>query len=185
MKQKIIILGVALLLVAALVLPAAVLASHEAQQEAATEMATTIAIKAQDGTTDVTKITFPEDAPSATVKAPYNDHDTDASPQTFSDSASKPVVTLISAVNYKVIVEIADTLGWADLVTREGFFLTDSTVVTEAIFDTGKFNITVWDTEIDTTFTVTETVKNLYLDITLTALAGKTGESTISILGES
>ena len=144
----------------------------------------TIEVMDQAGTTAITTINFPESTAGTEVITPYNDEDTSGSPQVFGGS-STPVATLISGTDYKVHCTISEVTGWTTLVADENLYLTDSTAVTKAAFDGAKYTITEWGVQKDTGFTVTTAVKNLYLTITLNSVYGKSGTSTLTILGES
>lgn len=182
MKKMTLGLVVSLILICALVAPGAVLASNQATQNASSSRATTIAIKAQDYSTDVTTITFPEGAPSATISDPSNDQ---SETQVFGNATTaKPVVTLVSDATYTVYYEISTFTN--SVVTSEYYLLNDKGA---ACADAGSVNNAVTFDSVTSTGTTinagTDNAKDLYLKIVLSSSAGKSGTSTLSILGES
>lgn len=180
MNKKIfsIILGITL---AAAMVPTVALAANNAEQNASTSQATTIGIKAQDGTTDVTSVTFPAGAPGATVSNPSN---SESQEQVFGAAGTaKPVVTLVSPANYTVWLQVENFTN--SVVANEYYALLDSgsacadatAVSTELTLDN-----TAYTTGIAMT---TSEVNDLYLKVTLGAVAGHSGTSTLTVLGES
>ena len=187
MKKKILALVGVLVLVAVLIVPMVVLGDNTATQGASTTAATTIEVRAQDYTSTVATITFPEGAPSATVSTPTNDVDGGGSPQGFGGAGTaKPVVTLYNggSVTYTIWYNIATfTNGVVSneyyLINAKGAACADDTVITDAV---------TFDTDTATAATIVngaDNEKDLYLKITLSALAGKSGTSVLTILGES
>ncbi len=183
-EKKILFLAGILILALTLIVSVAVLAANTATQNASTNKATSIVIKNQAGTTAVATITFPAAEPGTEVEAPYNDVDTSSSPQAWSATASKPVVQLVSATTYNLWWKVTEISGWDTTVNNENCYITDSTTVTKAIFDGAKATLTTWGTETNTTQQVTSAKKYFYLTITPEAVGGKTGSSTLTILGE-
>ncbi len=148
---------------------------------------TTILIKAQDYTTNVSNITFPQGAPGFTVSTPYNNIDTNTSPQAFGVS-KKPVVTLVNTAASSYIIYFNITTFAPDNVVANEYYLINAKGA--ACTDASAINQTV-NFDVDTTTTVpiaatgTDAAKkDLYLKVTLSALAGKSGTSAITILGE-
>jgi len=147
---------------------------------------TTIEIRAQDYSTTVTDITFPEGAPGSEVSQPYNDADGSGSPQGFGDAGvAKPVVTLYNggSATYTIWYNIATfTEGIVSseyyLINAKGAACTSADSITNAVtFDA--------DTSTGTTIaTGAGNEKDLYLKITLSDVAGKSGTSALTILGE-
>ncbi len=196
MKGRLLVLGVVALIVSALVVPAVVMASHEAEQEASTAYAETIHIVDKSGTNDylVSKITFPEGIPGTTVSNPYNTHwdgdaDVDDDPQFLDGAASEPVVLLKnteSDLNLKVWLAISD---WVDgesepgVVDGQDYELVPTTTtnieaVTQTLSETGV------TATVDTGYTIEATEHAaLYLAIDLGSKVG-TATSNISVLGE-
>lgn len=165
-----------------------VLAGNEATQEASTAKATTINIMCQNGTVAVSNITFPEAAPGATVSDPSNDVDGTGSSQVFNDSDSTPVAVLNTTTDYTVYYTVTEISGWDATVANEKCLTIDSTTVNSTAFTAAAVNITTWGTETSSTHTVKatpSTENGLYLTIDLENVAGKTGTSTLTILGES
>ncbi|MDH5364487.1 MAG: hypothetical protein OEW82_04890 [Dehalococcoidia bacterium] len=187
MKKRILALAGVLALVAVLIVPMAVLAGNEATQEASSSKATTIAIDAQDGVTGISAITFPPATPSTEVTGAYNDHDTSSSPQAFG-ATSLPVVTLVTSTAYKAHITITSGTGWTTIVTDENYYIdiAKARTITKATFDSNKSTYSSWGTDVNTNVALaTANANDLYLTIDLTASAGKSGTSTLTILGES
>lgn len=189
MRKKILILGIVLALVTAVAVPMAVLAvTGEAEQEASTTQAATIEIRNQAGDTAITSITFPPAAVSTTVKVPYNNLDT-GTPQLFHDSASLPVATLVTDTAYIAWINIAAGTGWTDTVSAEDYYIVTAVdrTISESDFTSGKTTFSAWGTAVSTGVTLTATATNnndLYLTVDLKANVGKSGTSTLTILGE-
>ena len=185
MEKKILFLAGALVLAATLIVSVTVLASHEATQQASTAKATTINIVDKTDSTAITTITFPEGAPSATVSVPYNNVNTDTDPQVLSTTTSEPVVRLenTAGVDYLVTLEITT---WANsLVDMEYYNLAASgatnidTVTAELSNANGAARTVSTGVSIPTT-----AFKDLYLKLVLSEMAAKTGNSTLTVLGE-
>ena len=135
--------------------------------------------------TAVTTITFPEGVPEGTVDAPYNDVDDSGDPQVLSLTVSEPVVKIKNthaSATYNIILEI--TTWTNSLVDMEYYELaadgaTDINAVTTALSAAnGGANTVSTGVSI-----AAGTYKDLYLKVTLSAVAGKTGTSTLTILG--
>lgn len=142
----------------------------------------------ETGTKDtaVGTITFPEGSPETTVSVPYNDVDTSSDPQVLSPTASEPVVKIKNthaSATYNVILEI--TTWTNSLVNMEYYNLaadgaTDIQTVTAELSNANGAARTV-----STGVSIAAgAYKDLYLKLTLSAVAGKTGTSTLTILGE-
>jgi len=142
----------------------------------------------ETGTKDtaVTTITFPEGVPEGTVDAPYNDVDGSGDPQVLSPTASEPVVKIKNthaSVTYNIILEI--TTWTNSLVNMEYYNLaTDGatdiqTVISELSNANGAARTVSTGVSI-----AAGAYKDLYLKLTLSSIAGKTGSSTLTILGE-
>ena len=189
MEKKILALAGALVLVATLIVSEAVLAAYQTTQQASTSKATTFLIGGTETTTKdtaVSTITFPEAAPEATVDAPYNDIDSSGDPQVLSTTASEPAVKIKNthaSASYNVVLEI--TTWTNSLVDMEYYNLAAD----------GATNINAVTTALSAANGATNTVstgvsiaaanyKDLYLKLTLSSVAGKTGTSTLTILGE-
>lgn len=183
MKKKILTLGIVLVLLAVLVTPMAALATNEGEQQASTAFSTSLEIVAKDDSTAVAIIVFPAGQPGADIENPYNTIDGAGvgNEQLYSASASLPVVRIKNATAGSLIVTLEVT-AWTGAVASERYLLvqsTDTTVeaadVTAALTGTVATGVTIVDT----------TVGHLYLEVTLGALAGKAGTSTLTVLGES
>jgi len=136
--------------------------------------------------TAVTTITFPEGAPEATISAPYNDVDTSSDPQVLSPTASEPVVKIKNthaSATYNIILEI--TTWTNSLVNMEYYNLaadgaTDIQTVTAELSNANGAARTV-----STGVSIAAgAYKDLYLRLVLASVAGKTGTSTLTVLGE-
>ena len=184
MKKRILALAGVLALVAVLVVPMVAMATHQAEQSASTGSATTINIRAQDYTTAVADITFPAGTPSTEVSNPSNDK---PETQILGDAGTaKPVVTLFngSSVTYTIWYNI--TTFTNDVVSNEYYLINakgggcaDAGAITDAV---------TFDTDTATTTTIEAGAgkeKDLYLKIVLSDVAGQSGSSTLTILGES
>jgi hypothetical protein len=148
---------------------------------------TTISIKAQDYATDVAVITFPTGASGATVSTPYNNANGSGSAQAFGDPG-RPVVTLVNtaAISYTIYCNISTFEN--GVVSNEYYLINDKGAAC-ANADAISYGVTF-----DTTKTTGTTIgassggdvakKDLYLRVVLSALAAKSGTSTITILGE-
>ena len=189
MEKKILALTGALVLAATLIVSEAVLAAHQATQEASTAKATTFLIGGTETTTKdtaVSTITFPEAAPGTTVDAPYNNVDGSGDPQVLSTTASEPAVKIKNthaSANYNVVLEI--TTWTNSLVDKEYYNLagdgvtTIDAVTTELSAANGGANTVSTGVSIGAA-----TYKDLYLKLDLTSVGSKTGTSTFSVLGE-
>jgi hypothetical protein len=183
--KKLLTLGMVLALIGVLTAPMAVMASNTGTQGASTTQASTINIvsKPNDSVAAVATITFPAGAPSATISVPYNNVDGTGDPQVLSGTVSEPVVQLhnTSAETLKVFIQVGT---WTAAVASEQYALVDTTVVNQATV-TATLTADGVAATVDTTITMaTNTYKDLYLQVVLGALAGKTGTSSITILGE-
>ena len=161
-----------------------VLAANTATQQASSATATTISVVGKAADTAITTITFPQGAPSATVSVPYNDIDTVNDPQVLSGTVSEPVVRLKngSGVDYNVTLEITTwTNGVAASEDYELVVTTDNTVavVDNVLSADGNAASVATGISISTT-----EYKALYLELVLSAMASKTGTSTLTVLGE-
>ena len=162
-----------------------VLAANTSTQSASTQSATTISVMGKVADTAITTITFPQAAPSATVSASYNDVDTSSDPQVLSSTVSEPVVRLknTAGVTYNVTLEIAT---WTNgVAAAEDYELvattaTGTAAVAQVLSADGNAATVVTGVSMDTA-----TYKALYLELGLSAMAGKTGTSTLTVLGES
>jgi len=136
--------------------------------------------------TAVTTITFPEGVPEGTVDAPYNDVDGSGDPQVLSPTdSSEPVVKIKNthaSASYNIILEI--TTWTNSLVDMEYYNLaadgaTNIDAVTTALSAAnGGANTVSTGVSINA-----GAYKDLYLKLTLSSVAGKTGTSTLTILG--
>lgn len=161
-----------------------ILASNEATQQASTAKATSISIFGKVADSDVSTITFPEGAPSATISAPYNNVDTNSDPQFLDGSASEPVVRLKNTSGGTLQVWLEITTWTNGIAASEDYELVDTTatnvsVVNDVLSADGNAN------SVDTAITMaTTTYKALYLELALSSVAGTSGSSTLTILGE-
>ena len=162
-----------------------VLAGNTSTQSGSTASATTITVVAKTADTAITTITFPEGSPSATVSAPYNDVDGTGDPQVLHATTSEPVVRLknTAGVTYNVTLEITT---WTNSVAAsEGYALSDTGTTTTSAVTDNNLSADGNSASVATgTSMTTGTYKALYLELVLSAVAGKTGTSTLTVLGE-
>lgn len=129
-------------------------------------------------------ITFPQGAPGAIISNPYNSVDGTGGPQVLHASASEPVVKLKNTSGGTLFVTLAIT-GWTKAVVSERYELvaTDNltvNAVTRVLSADGNANTVVTSENI-----TAGAYKALYLEVTLSAEYGKSGSSTLTILGQS
>lgn len=145
---------------------------------------TGIEIRAQDYTTAVTSITFPQAEPGATVSNPSN---SESETQTFGGAGSaKPVVTLVNTDSGNAYTIWYNITTWdpAGVVASEDYVIKDKAAacvvgdVTNAV-TFGTDTISVGPTTIAASGEM-----DLYLKVGLSAAYGKSGTSTLTILGE-
>jgi len=149
-------------------------------------LSTAIEIRAQNYTTSVSSITFPEGTSGATVSQPYNNINGSGSPQTFGGAGTaKPVVTLYNGNASTLTIWYNITTFTNSVVSSENYIVNakgaacaDASCITGAVtFDA--------DTTTGTTILAgAGNEKDFYLKITLGTPAGKSGSSTLTILGE-
>jgi hypothetical protein len=151
-----------------------------------TGLSTAIAIRAQNYTTNVTSITFPEAASGATVSQPYNNIDGSGSPQTFGGAGiAKPVVTLYNSSASTLTIWYNITTFTNGVVSSEYYLINAKGAACNSAADIT--NAVTFDTNTTTGTTILAGAgneKDLYLKVTLSSVAGKTGTSTLTILGE-
>lgn len=162
-----------------------VLAANTTSQSASSAQATSIDVVGKVADTAITTITFPEGSAGATISLPYNDVDTVSDAQVLHASTSEPVVRLknTSAGSLDVTLEIT---SWTNgVAASEDYELvapatTNIEAVTQALSADGNAD------SVATGVTITAGAYGaLYLELVLSALAGVTGTSTLTILGES
>lgn len=150
--------------------------------------ATTILLKAQDYTTDVSTITFPTGAPGATISNPSNDKPITPDTQIFGAAeVAHPVITLVNnaSVQYTIWYNISAFTN--SVVANEYYLINDKGAA--CANDTLISNAVTFGADTKTSTTIAATggdtaKKDLYLKVTLGYAAVKTGTSTITILGE-
>ncbi len=145
---------------------------------------TAIEIVSKSADTAITTITFPEGAPSATISNPYNDVDTVSNSQVLSGTVSEPVVRLKNTSGGTLNVTLEITTWTNSIAASEDYELvatTDTTVASVASALSTDGNSASVATGVSMT---TGTYKALYLELVLSAVAKKTGNSTLTILGE-
>ena len=153
-------------------------------------LSTSIEIRAQNYTTLVSNITFPVGDPSVVISNPANETET----QVFGDAGTaKPVVTLVNtaAVAYNIwynITAFSDGVVSSEnyIIIAKGGACANADAITESATLDGSNYVTS-----GTVITIAATgdggeadERDLYLKITLSSLAGKSGTSTLTILGE-
>ena len=181
--KKILVLTMVVALVAALVLPMAALASnHEAGQNASTSSATTISINDQGGTVPITTISFPQGAPSAVISNPSSDASGgENTPQFLDGAASEPVVQLYNGSAGTLTIWLGIS-SWTEAVASERYVLSDPATTT-TLDMSGATAVTTTNTDTGSTINNGAWLA-LYLEVTLIASSGKSGTSTLTILGE-
>lgn len=143
----------------------------------------TIEIRAQNYTTSVSTVTFPQGAPSATISAPTNNI---GNTQTFGGAGTaKPVITLYngSASTMKIWYNISTftndiVIGENYLVNSKGGACADASCIANSV---------IFDANTDTGTTIATGAgneKDFYLKAVLSSIANKSGNSTLTILGE-
>lgn len=161
-----------------------VLAANTATQQASTASATTISVVGKEADTAITTITFPEGAPSATISAPYNDVDTSSDPQVLHATTSEPVVKLKNTSGGALNVTLEITTWTNGIAASEDYELvvtTDTTIAAVTSVLSADGNAASVPTGISI---ASADYKALYLELVLSGLAGKTGTSTLTVLGE-
>ena len=163
------------------------MAANTATQQASTSAATTITIVSKEADSAIATITFPEGAPGATISNPFNNVDTVSDPQVLHASASEPVVRLknTSGVTYNVTLEVTTWNATYNIAASEGYALvaTDTTNI-ETITDDNLSSGGGADSVETGVSMATDTYKALYLELILGTAAGQTGNSTLTVLGE-
>ena len=160
-------------------------ASNDSNQVASTSKATSIKVRGKTAATEVTTITFPEGAPSAVISAPYNDVEGSGDPQVLSDTASEPVVRLYNDSG-GILTTWLEITTWTDgVAASEDYELVATGTATVAAVD-DVLSADGNAASVNTAVTIdAATYKDLYLKLTLSASAGKSGTSTLTVLGES
>ena len=147
-------------------------------------LSTAIEIRAQNYTDTILDITFPEGAPETTVSQPYNNVDGSGSPQAFG-SPGTPVVTLYNGNASALIIWYNITTFANSIVSSENYLI--NTKEAACVNETAITNAVVFDTDTSTGITIASGAgneKDVYLKINLSASAGKSGDSILTILGE-
>ena len=141
----------------------------------------TIHIVGKVADTPVSTITFPQGAPGATVSNPYNDVDGVGDPQVLHANASEPVVRLKNTSGGTLTIWLGITAWTESAVASERFKLMDpATTTVESLTSEPALGASA-----STTVTIAAgAYKALYLEVTLGTGYGKTGSSTLTILGE-
>lgn len=147
---------------------------------------TAIEVRAQNYTSSVSIITFLEGAPGSTISQPYNDVDGSGNPQVFGGAGTaKPVVTLYNGGAGSLIIWYNITTFTNSIVSSEYYLVNNKG---GAVADADAINnLATFDTNTTTGTTIAVGAgneKDLYLKITLSSVAAKSGSSTLTILGE-
>ncbi|MDO8522674.1 MAG: hypothetical protein Q7S12_00085 [bacterium] len=144
---------------------------------------TAIEVRAQNYTTAVTSITFPSGAPGATVSAPTNSA---SNTQIFGGAGTaKPVVTLYNGGGSTLTIWYNITTFTNSVVSSENYLVNaKGAACADASCITGSATFGA-DTTTGTTIAVgAGNEKDFYLKINLGSVAAKSGNSTLTILGE-
>lgn len=163
------------------------MASNTATQQASTSTATTITIVGKSADSAITTITFPQGTPGATISNPYNDVDTASDAQVLHASASEPVVRLknTAGVTYNVTLEITTWNATYNIAASEGYNLVDTSTTNIASITDNNLSANGDANSVSTGVSMTTgTYKALYLELILGTAAGRSGSSTLTILGE-
>lgn len=184
-ENKVLILAGVLALAVTLVMSVVVLAAdNDASQEASTAQAATISIVGKEADTSITTITFPEGAASGTVSDPYNNVDTVTSSQLLDGSASEPVVRLKNTAGGSLKAWLEITTWSEGVAASEDYELVTTATVNIATV-AGVLSADGDSASVDTSVTIPATeYRALYLELVLSALSGKSGTSTLTVLGE-
>ncbi len=188
MKKKILTIGIVLAVVSALVVPMAVMADNTGLQDASTTQAATITIvgKTATSTAVVSTITFPTGAPSAVIGNPSSDASggSEATPQLLDGSVSEPVVQLYNGSAGTLTIWLGITAWTNGAVASERYVLSDpGTTTTDQTAMTAGTALGASATT--STPIAASAWQALYLEVTLGALSGVSGTSTLTVLGES
>jgi hypothetical protein len=148
-----------------------------------------IEIHAQDYIRDISSITFPQGNPGSIISAPYNNIDGGSSPQTYGTS-SKPVVTLVNTSLNPLVIWIKVTAFTPNAVVETEYYRTNAIDIDCGSADNVD-NDLVFGVSENSTVTINGSgdgdlaKKDLYLKVKLSStLYGKSGSSTLEILGE-
>ena len=166
----------------AVVLPA--MADNTLIQQATVASSTSIDIVAQDASTQVASIVFPEGSGGEDISDPRNDVEGLTSPQN-SSNAAKPVVILKNTdTANSFVIHYNMTSFSLNTVSAEYYNITETSE--SSVNDAGISNSVTFDTQTTTGHSIAASgTKNLYLKVTLNAAgAGETGDSTLKIYGE-
>lgn len=149
-------------------------------------LSTAIEVRAQNYTSSVSSITFPAGAAGATVSAPYNNINGSGSPQTFGGAGvAKPVVTLYNGNASSLIIWYNITTFTNSIVSSENYLVNaKGAACADASCITGAATFGADTTTGTTILSGAGNEKDFYLKTTLSSVAGKTGTSTLTILGE-
>ncbi len=156
----------------------------EVTYSASAALSTAIDIRAQDYTSAVSSITFPEASPGSSVSQPYNNVDGSGSPQGFGDAGTaKPVVTLVNTAGGSYIIWYNIATFTNAVVSAEHYLVNTNGAACESA--TAINNAVTFDANTSTGVTIAPGVdKDLYLKVVLSSVGGKSGSSTLTILGE-
>lgn len=184
MKRKILTLGVVMALAVVMVMPMAVMASNEGTQEASTLQSKSLNIVGKVADTAVGTITFPAGLPGATINNPSNNIDDTGDPQVVAAS-SEPVVRIKNGSTGALTVTLEITAWTNSIVASEDYELVDTTVTNVTTVD-DVLSADGGAASVDTLVSIPATeYKALYLEVVLGDVGAVSGNSTLSILGES
>lgn len=182
-ENKILALASVLALAATLFISATVLAgTNDASQSATTNKATTISVNNQDYSTNVSTITFPAGLPNAVISNPSNGTQSQV---LGGAGTAKPVVTLLNSSGGTLIIWYNITTFENGVASGEDYVI--KTKAAECANAAAIDQVVSFDANTTATTQITTGAgneKDLYLKLTLSSLAGKTGTSTLTILGE-
>ena len=147
-------------------------------------LAINIVDKVGTGAVEDMIITFPEGAPEATVSNPFNNVNGPGDPQVLSIENSEPVVRLHNTSDGALLVTLEITVWTNEVVVAEDYELvvggtTNVAEITRQLSAGGGAASEPTGESIGP-----DGIMDLYLEVVLNNLDGKSGESTLSILGE-
>lgn len=159
-----------------------VLADNTSGQAASTSKATSINVVDKTGDVAITTITFPAGAVSTSIVTPSSDQDS-GNAQVVAAENSEPVVRLKNTSAGALDAWLSITSWDAAVIAEDYELVTEATTNVAAVDD--ALSADGQSATVDTNTSVAAGgYMALYLGIDLSANAGKSGSSTLTILGE-
>jgi hypothetical protein len=188
--KKLLCLALLLSLTAVLAVPIVTYSASLVTQSASTMSYTAVSIKAQDYQYDVSNITFPIGSPGDMVSNPYNNVNSNASPQVFGQAGvARPVVTLVNtdvSHQYAIYYNVS---SWSNAVVASEYYIikdkgsdcsSDAVLTNAVVFGVNTSSGATIAPAAD----INGSKKDLYLKVILGNTGGLNGSSTISIISE-